>query len=381
MARILIVHPGPEFSVHDVYRGWEKALRKQGHEVMTYNTNHRLMAYGSSWMPDYPEGWEGTRALPTCPTCAQQPYKKAYTDDQVKTLAIKGVFELAYTFWPDIIFFVSGFFFDDATLQVLNARRHKLVILHTESPYQDEEQMKRGANVHLNLINDPANLAEWRSTVGSTYYLPHAYDPDIHYPHKVADLGIPRSYQADFAFVGTAFKSRRDFFGRLGFRDMHRDGLRLAIGGGGWGEAADEPENAHLLDFLGHHPEMCVDNDETANVYRTAKVGLNLYRREGENEGDYSGWAMGPREVEMAACGLFFLRDPRPESDELFGDILPAFSGPEEASELIRRWASPSRNAQREILARKAREQVADRTFDASAARFMQYMDEAGLTV
>ena len=48
--------------------------------------------------------------------------------------------------------------------------------------------------------------------------------------------------------------------------------------------------------------------------------------------GDYSGGAvaMGPREIEMAACRLFFLRDPRPECDEVF-PMLPAFDGPEDA--------------------------------------------------
>jgi spore maturation protein CgeB len=122
-----------------------------------------------------------------------------------------------------------------------------------------------------------------------------------------------------------------------------------------------------------------VDNEETAHQYRIAKVGINLYRREGEDGTDYSGWAMGPREVEMAACGLFFIRDPRPEGDELFDGILPTFHTPGEASELIRYWSHPKQDAERERLARYALQAIEDRTFENNARKFMQHMDDAGL--
>jgi hypothetical protein len=39
--RVLIVHPGPDFSVHDlgVYTGWVEGLRELGCEVALYNLN------------------------------------------------------------------------------------------------------------------------------------------------------------------------------------------------------------------------------------------------------------------------------------------------------------------------------------------------------
>jgi hypothetical protein len=43
--RILVVQPGPDFSVHDVFTGWVEALRGQGAEVATYNLNDRLLAH------------------------------------------------------------------------------------------------------------------------------------------------------------------------------------------------------------------------------------------------------------------------------------------------------------------------------------------------
>lgn len=376
--RILMVHPGPEFSVHDVFNGWYKALTSLGHQVMVFNTNHRLMLFGNSHVKDYPKDWVGTRELPGCPSCGQPPFKKALSDDQVKLLTCREIFQDAYAFWPDIIFFVSGFFFDDATMQILRKRGHKLVILHTESPYEDERQMKIGQNVHLNLVNDPTNLEDWES-VGPAFYMPHAYDPQVHYPVLPAER---KRYQLDFSFIGTGFKSRRDFFSKLDLWGLKREGLRISIGGGGWGDAIGEAENEHLLDFLGHHPEQCVDNDETANVYRMTKVGINLYRQEGEaGKTGMTGWSMGPREVELAATQSFFIRDPRPEGDELFKGILPTFSGPSEARELIRWWATPKRDILREDLARRAREKITDRTFENNARRFMELLDDSGLTV
>jgi len=114
----------------------------------------------------------------------------------------------------------------------------------------------------------------------------------------------------------------------------------------------------------------CVDNTEVAELYRVSRSGINFYRREAnEGEDDTTGGvACGPREIEMAACGLFFLRDPRPESDELF-PMLPAFGSAAEASELLRWWLA--RDAQREKAAAAAREAVAGRTFEAAARRLI----------
>jgi spore maturation protein CgeB len=107
-------------------------------------------------------------------------------------------------------------------------------------------------------------------------------------------------------------------------------------------------------------------------VYRSARTGINFYRREAEDEHAAQGWACGPREIEMAACGLWFARDPRPESDELFG-MLPAFTSPAEASAQIR-WAL-AHPAGRERAAAGARAAIADRTFASHAARLLRLLD------
>jgi spore maturation protein CgeB len=360
VARILLVHPGPDFSVADVYRGWDKALRKLGHTVMTYNTNDRLTYFGHSRMPE--------QGKPACEACGQVPTHPAHDADGIMQMAMDGLYADLNRFWPDVVFFVSAFYMQAPMLQFIRTRRHKVVMLHTESPYQDGEQMTRGQFADLNLLNDPANIEAWRDLDVPASYMPHAYDPDVHYPDP------RRAYECDFCFIGTIFKSRAEFFSRMDFT-----GLDVTFGGAGWDLAVnDYPELVKdLVQYVGHPLDHCVDNEETARAYRISRCGINFYRRESEDAHRGQGWAMGPREVEMAACRLFFLRDPRGESDEVFGDILPSFAGPEDASQQLRFWAA--HDSAREELARKAHEKVASRTFDANARRALALMEDEGI--
>ena len=361
MAKILMVHPGPDFSVADVFRGWEKALKKQGHKVMTYNTNDRLTFYGRAVFEEPDQ--------PPCEHCGRLPVHKAAPEPlMVAKLATAGLFEDAVKFRPDICFFVSAFFHTADTFQAIRSLGIKIVMLHTESPYQDDEQMRRGYFAHLNLINDPVNIGTWKD-LGPVAYMPHSYDPEVHYPPKT------RNYELDFAFIGTSFLSRLKFFSAMNF-----DGIATAFGGNGWDTVPEEYQ--HLWRYLGHRPDECVDNTETARIYRMAKCGINFYRREGEDTYKGAGYAMGPREVEMAACGLFFLRDRRPESDEVFGgnrylatpDILPVFESPEDAEEKLRWWIA--HDSLREKRAAMAREAIEDRTFDNRAEEVAEILEE-----
>ena len=138
---------------------------------------------------------------------------------------------------------------------------------------------------------------------------------------------------------------------------------------GPWLElAADSP----LRDWTAIDPDGCVANDDAARTYRAARCGINFYRREGESAHDGEGWACGPREIEMAACGLYFLRDPRPESDELF-PMLPSYASPGEASDLLRR--ALARPGDRAEAAAKARAAVSDRTFENHARKLLAMLD------
>jgi spore maturation protein CgeB len=227
--------------------------------------------------------------------------------------------------------------------------------------YQDDEQLIRAVFADVNILNDPLNISRYTELDGTAAYLPHCYRPGIHYPRR--GPAVPE-LASDLCFIGTAFASRIQFF-----EQMDLDGIDVLLGGQCWGDTA---EDSKLRGYLGHSIDQCVDNHVAASHYRHAKMGINFYRRESEESHKGEGWACGPREIEMAACGLPFLRDPRPESDELF-PMLPSFSSPEDASEQLRWWLA--HGPEREKAASLAREAVADRTFENNARLLLKMID------
>jgi spore maturation protein CgeB len=331
--RVVIAHPGPSFSVSDVFEGWKEALGNAGLDVYTFNLDDRLAFYDSV----YKEHAPGVM-------------KKALGPEDAMKLALNGLPAMLFKLHPHILLSVSAFFVDTDMLD--QARRYgtKVVVLHTESPYEDGRQLELAQHADLNLINDPTNLERFRE-VAPTEYVPHAYRPSIHYPGTLPER-LKNGTPIDFVFVGTGFPSRIEFF-----EAMDLDGIQVALGGNWGGLSKDSP----LHKFLLHDQRTCLPNTETAGYYRASRVGINFYRREAEEAWKGTGWACGPREIEMAACGLFFLRDSRPESDELF-PMLPTFDGPENASEQLRWWLAHEK--QREDAAFTARVAIAERTFD-----------------
>ena len=209
------------------------------------------------------------------------------------------------------------------------------------------------------LLNDPVNIERFRQ-FGPAEYMPHAWRPSVHHPGPA----VPE-LKSDFAFVGTGFKSRVEFFERMDF-----SGLDVLLAGTWPDLAEDSPLRAHMP---GGDVVQCTDNTETADIYRSTRAGINFYRRESEPGHLGEGWAVGPREVELAACGTFFLRDSRPEGDELFPS-LPTFAGPEDASEQLRWWLA--HDSAREKAAAAARAAVGDRTFENNARRLLKLLDK-----
>ena len=343
MARWLIGHPGPQFSVADMYVGWAEALQDLGEEVFGFNMDRRLQFYDAALLR--PEGQSETY--------------KAMTREQAVGRAVCTIYEELYKWWPHYVLLISAFWYPPQILDLMRSRGHKVILLHSESPYQDEEQLQRAAHADLNLVNDPVSLHRYKALGVPARYMPHCYRETVHYPRK------PRArYHHDLAFIGTGFPSRVKFFEQMDLTGLN---VRLA---GPW---LDLPEDSPLRDWTMTDDEACVDNTDTAETYRRSRTGINFYRREGEDDWDRQAVAIGPREVELAACGTWFARDPRPESDELF-PMLPSFTSPAEAGELIR-WAV-AHPRPRQKAATAAREAVADRTFGNNARRLLKLLDK-----
>jgi spore maturation protein CgeB len=141
---------------------------------------------------------------------------------------------------------------------------------------------------------------------------------------------------------------------------------------GNWQQVED---GSPLIPFLMHERGECIDNTDTARLYRSAKASLNLYRKEHSDGAHADGWAMGPREVELAACGSFFFRESRPEGDGLF-PMLPQITTPEAFGDELRWWLA--HDDARLSAAVAARAAIVDRSFANTAARLLDLVAAAG---
>src|SRR5262249_49726910 len=128
--RWLVVQPGPEFSVHDLYVGWTEALRDLGEHVLTYDLATRLTFYDSVALETGRDDGNGIRE-----------FRKALDHDEAIRLAANGLLSALYQGWPDVVLIVSGFFTPPPLLEIIRARRHKVVLLMTECPYEDPRQL------------------------------------------------------------------------------------------------------------------------------------------------------------------------------------------------------------------------------------------------
>lgn len=332
--RALVVRPGPAFSVADVARGWVNGLRSNGVEVIDFNFDDRMAFYSCAHLER--EG-EMVRVF-------ENP-------EHAARLAADGVLAAAYKLWPDVVIIVSGFFVPPDTYHLLRDRGHKVVLLHTESPYEDDRQLLRAPHATLNILNDPTNLDRFREHAPAVY-IPHAYDPAVHFPRPKEPAAA-----SDFCFVGTGFPSRVEFLEQCDFT-----GIDVALGGNWRNLDDDSPLRKHLA----HDIDECCPNEQAAVLYASTKSSVNLYRKEASDTAD--GWAMGPREVELAACRTFFLREPRGETDEVLS-MLPTFDGPGDFVEKLRWWID--HDIERNTAADAAWAAVQDRTFQAHAARLL----------
>lgn len=337
--RILMIEPGPAFSVADVHRGWCNAFAELGCSVVNFNFADRIDFYTQAHVEKNGD------------------FVKAFNDDGALRLAAKGIEAAVLEVWPDLIMVTSGFFIPPAIYQLFRERGFTVVLNQLEEPYEATREMARAALVDATIINDPTHLESFQAVNPKTWYLPAAYDPAVHHPGP----GHP-DLACDFGFVGTGFDSRVRFFEAVDWA-----GLDVALAGN-WAET--DPDSP-LRKFLVHDLADCFPNDRAVALYRSAKASANLYRKEAQGPGLEQGWAVGPREVELAACGCFFLREGRVEGDDLF-PMLPIVTTPDEFGEQLRWWLD--HDLAREEAALAARAAVVDRTFINNAKALLRLL-------
>jgi spore maturation protein CgeB len=338
--RAVVVHPGPAFSVADVHNGVVAGLKGNGVDTIGLNFDDYLAFFVQASVE---RNGEWVRALE---------YEAA-----VRCAAVACLEAACYEFWPDIVVIISGFFIPPEKYPLMRERGHKVVLWCTESPYEDERQMWMASSADVVVVNDPTNLDEFRKYNKNSHYIPHSYNPAIHQPGPANPDLI-----SDFCFVGTGYPSRIEFLEKVDY-----SGLDRVLLAGNWGPVTD---GSPLVPFLLSEREECIDNADTVDLYRSTNCSANLYRKEAMRDDLVDGWAMGPREVELAACETFYAREPRGESDLLF-PMLPTFTTPAELGD-IARWAKANPTVARDA-ARHAHAAIAERTFDNHVAQLLRH--------
>jgi spore maturation protein CgeB len=335
--RVLAIRPGPHYSVADVHNGVVSGLRANGVTVADLNLDDRLDFYVSAQLE------------------INGQVRKAFEYEAAVTMASKSMLAAVYEYWPDVVIVMSGFFIHPDTFRLLRSRGHHVVLWCTESPYEDDRQLNMAHAADTVILNDPKNIDDFRGINPRTFYIPHGYDPLIHRPGAVKP-----EWACDFGFVGTGYPSRVEFFEKVDWSGI------TALFAGNWQQV---DEQSPLAPFLAHERGQCIDNTDTAVLYQSCKVSANLDRKEAQSDDLVEGLAMGPREVELAACGTWFARESRLEGDDVLW-MLPQFTEPAELGDIIR-WGLDNAEQVGQAV-RLAKEAVADRTFQQTTARLLK---------
>lgn len=321
--RVLLVHPGALCSTSDVEAGLFHGLTHHGVEVTRFRLDGRLQR-AKSWM--YFNWRKAKKENPDI----QPPKPK-----DIHYLASVGALERALKNAVDVVIVVACRHFDPDVLILLKRAGLRVCVLMTESPYDMEYELMIAGLVDGGWTNERSVVGDFQKVNRNFGYLPAAWHPDRHY------VGVgetrPHAPSHDVVFVGTGWPERAAWFNAIDWT-----GIDLGLYGL-WKDVGLSP----ALQGCVKSPQ--IDNRYAAALYGKAKIGLNLYRTSTsfdlglpQNYGRQVTRAdsLNPRAYELAACGRFHLSEFRPEVVEIFGDLVPTFRTPAEASALIRRWLS-----------------------------------------
>jgi len=334
--RVLLVYPGPLFSVYDVARGYERGLAEAGADVGVYPYHNWLKFYHVTFGL-----WNGQEDV------------TPIGDDAAHLVASEHVVIKAVDVVPDVVLIVAGLALHRRAFELLAHLSLPVAVLLTESPYEDGTQleMMRKGHVALAFTNERTSAASLEAEAGvRTLYLPHAYDPARHWPRRVNG-----DYYTDVFFHGTMWPERermRESIIDLPY-NIHFAGV----------ETRDKPRP--LMRVLAD----TIDNEDMPLWYSGTRIALNHHRQfctVGEDREHYlstgEAESLGPRAYEIAACGAFQLcDDSRAELGDVFGDSVATYAGIDDLRDKIEYYLW--HDTERREMARAARERVRGCTF------------------
>lgn len=338
--RLLCICPGASYATGDVYAGYLRALRDQGHEVLPYDLSGRIDDAARYYQAKYRR--ERRRGREPWP--------------EVLTKAAMDIVPYALYHLPDWVVIFSGMYLHPDTFVLLRRAGARVALVLTESPYDDAEQARVAPWCDVVFTNERTSVPVLRRANPHTHYLPHAFDPE----RSNADAPIPADTpRHDVLFVGTLFEERIALLEAVDWT-----GIDFAIYGG----VGLLGSRHRLRRYVRGGPVL---NRAAQAMYRAAKINLNPYRTSrGIGRGvEHIAHAesLNPRALDLAACGAFQVSDERAEVRETFGSLVPTYTSAAHLERIVRAWLphDGTRRAYVPLLRKAAR----DHTYAARAAQ------------
>lgn len=358
--KFFCIHPGASTSTADVYSGLTRALQREGHDLVHYRLDQRISDSGAwfhwKWNRLKKQGEIRDKATPA------DVLLHAHGDLLIRLMMHECEWVLIF----------SSMYTPLAIVKAMKKAGHKVAVVFTESPYEDDAQLRFVEHVDIAWTNERSSVERLRKGGDHVYYMPQGYDPEIHTIGHVAE----RAFQAhDVVFVGSGFHERIATLSNVDWT-----GIDLGLYGT-WGHVGSRSVLRRYL-RSGEIP-----NEVTASLYRRARIGLNLYRtsrgfgdrvgkidKESRTFNRYGAESLNLRAYELAACGCFQVSDYREEVREVFGDLIPTFKNGAELEQIIRDYLEDPNERMR--IARLIPEAVRPHTWDVRARQLVSEIQE-----
>jgi spore maturation protein CgeB len=314
--RVLLVEPGASWAIADVSAGLRYGLEQLGVQIVSFRLDTRI-ARAHSWLYSNWRKAKKTNPAIAKPTLADVLYQ-----------AGDGLLSMALRHEVDYVLVVSAMYLHPDLVILMKRAGLRVAVLFTESPYDTDKELNVARHIDVCWTNERSALERFQTVCPSSRYLPHAWHPLRHV--EGAQPGDEAVAAHDVVFVGTGFAERVKMLSAIDWT-----GIDFGLYGTWDDLGSRHPLRQHLRGKQ-------VDNAQAAALYRRAKIGLNLYRTSMgfglmAPQIDHAE-SLNPRAYELAKCGAFHLSNHRAEVSEVFGELVPTFETPDQASQLIRQW-------------------------------------------